>query len=189
MAFSNAAKAGAAVFIGTVQFAVLLIVAEAVRPSYSVSNNYISDLGANASSSSIFNSSIALLGILVLVGAYFFQKAYPWKPATSMIVLTGIGALGVGSFPEGSPFYLHPAFSLVTFLFAGLSALVTARFLRKPLFYFSLILGAIALAALLLYEADIYLGLGPGGMERMIAYPELLWGIGFGSHMMAMDER
>ncbi|MCX9076244.1 MAG: hypothetical protein OIN88_16610 [Candidatus Methanoperedens sp.] len=41
------------------------------------------------------------------------------------------------------------------------------------------------LAALVLYGSDIYLGLGPGGMERMIAYPVLLWGTGFGGYLMS----
>jgi len=42
--------------------------------------------------------------------------------------------------------------------------------------------------ALVLFDADIDLSLGRGGMERMIAYPELFWAVGFGSHLMGVSE-
>ena len=101
-----------------------------------------------------------------------------------MMALAGIGALGVGLFPETTGI-VHSIFSLVVFLFAGLSALVTARFQKKPLFYFSIILGLVTLAAEVLRIGNEYLGLGPGGMERMVAYPVLLWAVGFGGYLMA----
>jgi len=197
MAISNASKAGVAIFIGAVQFSIFLILAEIYYPSYNVSSNYVSDLGAtcptsgscviNQPTSMIFDTSIALLGLLILIGAYFLQRAFRLTPATVMVALSGIGALGVGLFPETTGI-VHSIFSLIVFLFAGLAALTTARFQKKPMFYFSIILGILTLIALLLYVADTYLGLGPGGMERMIVYPALLWSIGFGGHMMATED-
>ena len=41
-----------------------------------------------------------------------------------------------------------------------------------------------ALLALVLVLSTTYLGLGLGGMERMVAYPLLLWEVGFGSHII-----
>jgi hypothetical membrane protein len=197
MALSNASKAGVAIFIGAVQFSIGLILAEIYYPGYNVSTNYISDLGATCPSSGpcvineptslIFNSSVVLLGLLILVGAYYIQRGFRYKPATAMIALAGIGAVGVGLFPETTGLW-HGIFSLVVFLFAGLSALVTARFQRKPLFFFSIILGLFTLVALVLYTGSEYFGLGPGGMERMVVYPVLVWSVGFGGHLMAMDE-
>jgi len=120
-------------FVGVVQFGIFLILAESVSPTYSVSSNYVSDLGKLfPPSAPIFNSSITLLGLLVLAGAYFLQRAYKWKLATGVVALAGIGALGVGLFPEGSPFGLHGIFSFIVFLFAGLSAVVVSRFRRNP---------------------------------------------------------
>lgn len=196
MALSDASKAGVAIFVGAVQFSIGLILAEIYYPGYDVSANYISDLGAtcpasgpcviNQPTSNIFNFSIILLGLLTIVGAYFLQKAFRWKPASVMVAIAGVGAMGVGLFPETTGVW-HGIFSLVVFLFAGLTALVTARFQKKPMFYFSIILGLATLLALFLYVGSIYEGLGPGGMERMVAYPVLIWSIGFGGHMMAMD--
>ena len=197
MAISNASKAGVAIFIGAVQFSIFLILAEIYYPGYNVSTNYVSDLGAtcpnsgacviNEPTSMIFNASLALLGLLILLGAYFLQRAFRHAPATAMVALAGIGALGVGLFPETTGIG-HSIFSPIVFLFAGLAALTTARFQKKPMFYFPIILGILTLVALLLFVADAYLGIGPGGMQRMIAYPALLWSIDFGGHAMATED-
>lgn len=196
MALSNAAKAGVALFLGAVQFGIFLIVAEALYPGYSVSINYVSDLGATCPTSAtcviiqptatIFDTSIILLGLSILVAAFFLQRAFHWTPASLLIAVAGIGALGVGFFPETTGI-VHSIFSLIVFLFAGLSAIVTARFQKKPLFYFSVVLGFATLVALLLYVDGDYLGLGAGGMERMVVYPVLLWAIGFGGNLMGVE--
>lgn len=193
MALSNASKAGAAIFIGAVQFSIGVILAEISFPNYNVSTNYVSDLGAFCPStgpcviepsSIIFNSSIVLLGLLILVGAFFLNSAFRYKPATFIVAIAGVGAVGVGLFPETTGIW-HGMFSFIVFLFAGLSALVTARLQKKPMFYFSVVLGLFTLVALFLYVGSEYLGLGPGGMERMVMYPVLVWSVGFGGHMMA----
>ena len=210
MALSNASKAGVALFLGAVQFSICLILAEIYYSgygplnvsgsgnvtgyAYSVFNNYISDLGALCRSTCtavpsayLFDGSIILLGLLIIIGAYFLQRAYHWRPASILIAIAGIGAIGVGLFPETTGIW-HHIFSLITFLFTGLTAVVTARFQRKPMFYFSILLGLLTLAALFLYIGNEYAGLGPGGMERMVVYPVLVWSIGFGGHLMASED-
>lgn len=197
LAFTNATKAGLALFVGAIQFGIGLILAEIYYPGYNVSTNYVSDLGATCPSggtctiyqpsSDIFNGSIIILGLLVLLSAYFIQKSFAWKPATGLITIAGIGALGVGFFPETTG-VVHSIFSLIVFLFAGLSAIVTFWLQKPPLSYLSVILGAVTLFALFLYVGDIYLGLGAGGMERMVLYPVLLWATGFGGHLMGLED-
>jgi hypothetical protein len=44
------------------------------------------------------------------------------------------------------------------------------------------------LAALALFRSGTYLGLDKGGMERMIAYPALLWEVGFSSHLIGSSK-
>jgi hypothetical membrane protein len=201
MALSNASKAGVAVFVGTVQFGIFLVISEVLYSGYGTNGysmyaNYVSDLGANCPSSGacyippsalVYNTSVTLLGLLVLLGAYFLQKAFHWTPGTAMVVGTAVGAIGVGVFPETAGI-IHGIFSLVVFLFAGLNALVNARLQKKPMLYFSVILGLGTLAALVLYVGGNYLGLGAGGMERMVVYPVLLWGVGFSGHLMASED-
>jgi len=42
---------------------------------------------------------------------------------------------------------------------------------------------------LALFGGEVYLGLGVGGMERMILYPAMLWAIGFGAYLSAEENR
>jgi hypothetical membrane protein len=192
-------RAGATLFIGTVQFVTLMTVSEVLYSAnglggYSVSTNYISDLGANCSgggacyippSALLFNSSVAALGLLALLGAYFLLRASNAVLPSVMLSLTGVGALGVGLFPETAG-VLHDLFSLVAFFFAALSALVASRLQKPPASYMSLALGAVTLGTLVLYSSGAYLGLGAGGMERMVVVPAALWGVGFGGYLMSV---
>ena len=203
MGLSDAGKAGVALFVGVVQFALFEMIAEFVYPGYSVSANYISDLGPPCSNGVtcpshtswyIFDSSIALMGVCVLITAYFLYRYFRWKPITVLVAVAGIGALGVGIFNETAPFMLHDIFSVLTFMGIGLTALVSYRLQRPPLGYFSIILGLVTLVSMVLYVPDYgvsvggSLGIGPGGLERLIVYPVLLWSIAFSGHLMAMGE-
>jgi hypothetical membrane protein len=66
MAYSKEKVAGMLFFIAATQFVLGLTIAEALYPGYSVSDNYISDLGIGPSAV-IFNSSVFLLGLLILI--------------------------------------------------------------------------------------------------------------------------
>ncbi len=56
---------------------------------------------------------------------------------------------------------------------------------KQPLSSLSIVLGVFSLLALVLVGSETYLGLGLGGMERMVAYPLLLWEVGFGSQLIS----
>ena len=191
MASSDASRAGTAVFAGAVQFAVFLIMAQALYPDYSIHGNYISDLGATCDSlcvvsypaSTIFTASVILLGVFLVIGAYFFRRAFHSRVVPAMVVMTAVGAIGVGLFSEAFG-AVHALFSFIAFLFAGLTALCAFRYQRAPMNYFSIMLGAATLGALALYIPRVFLGLGPGGMESMVVYPVVLWGVAFGAHLM-----
>jgi hypothetical membrane protein len=191
MRTGDSKMAGALIFVASVQFTIAVTVAEAFYPGYSISQNYISDLGATCRTtcqileptSTIFNSSVIILGALLIVGAYFIKRAFHGRILPILIGLTGSGAIGVGVFPETAGM-AHHIFSLIAFVFAGLSALAAYRLEKPPLSYLSALLGVMTLGALGLYISNIFLGLGPGGMERMIVYPSLAWAIGFGGYLV-----
>ncbi|MFP3172082.1 MAG: DUF998 domain-containing protein [Acidilobus sp.] len=183
--------AGYSVFVGAAQFLILMIVAEAIYPGYSVSQNYISDLGnprlaPSTPHATIFNTSIILLGLLLIIGGSIL--AYKERGVTGrllgvLVAISGLGAAGVGFFPEGSPYDLHVISSLIVFLFASLASYPASLYRghRSPLWG---ALGTIGLVALALYIAKDYMGLGWGGMERMIVYPNLTWALGFSGSLM-----
>ena len=180
MQLDNKKIAGFLLFIGSISGILGIITAEALYPGYSTSENYISDLGVGPSAL-VFNSSVFLLGVLVVCGAYFIQKALNSRFFSLLVIITGVGAIGVGVFTEDAGI-LHTIFSLITFLFGGLSAIASSKLEKSPLSYTSIVLGAMSLVALGLFAVGIYFGLGKGGMERLIAYPVLLWAAGCGQY-------
>lgn len=186
MELDDTKVAGTLLFLGAVQFLIVLVVAEALYPNYSVSLNYISDLGVG-STALIFNSSVFLLGVLVVAGAYFIREAFKSNFLFIALILTGIGAMMVGLFPETAG-VMHTIASLITFLFGGLAAIVSYKVENPPFSYLSVVLGALGLVGLGLFASGNYLSLGVGGMERMIAHPVLLWAVGFGGHLVSQSK-
>ncbi len=186
--------AGLFLFIGATQFVLGMLIAEFLYPGYSVSMNYISDLGATCRttctiyqpSASIFNTSVSLLGILALVSSFFIWREFHNRLISILFGLSSIGMAGVGLFPETYGI-VHLIVSFMAFFFGGLSAIATYKLVKAPFAYLSLLMGMTCLIVLALFISGIFLGLGPGGMERMIAYPLLLWVIGFGGILMSSE--
>jgi hypothetical membrane protein len=179
MAFFNSRIAGAILFFGTAQFMVLLIAAEALFPNYSVAKNAISDLGVGQTAL-LFNSSISLFGLCALAFAYFLFKSGQGRIFPSLVAIAGASTLGVGLFPEDAG-VSHVIFSFFTFLFCAFSAIYAGARMKlpPPFSQISVFLGVFSLAALALSISRNYLGLGFGGMERMIVYPIIAWCLAF----------
>ncbi len=202
MPYSTEKAAGVIFFIAVTQFTLGFIISEALYPGYSVHDNYISDLGIGPSSI-IFNSSAFLLGLLSLVATYFLRHSPNFKTVNMLLLLMAIGAMGVGVFTKDFT-VAHGAVSSMAFFFGGLSAVASFKVLKKPLSLISIALGAMTLGALALfsigmvtsgsvtsteaYHSIFYLSLGPGGMERMIVYPLLIWLAGFAGHIVTKRE-
>jgi hypothetical membrane protein len=183
----NGKVAGTLIFVGAVQFILGMLIAECVYPNYSVANNYISDLGKlDKASAPVFNTSVFVLGLTVAASSYFLRHIVRNKVFLGFLILCGTGAMGVGIFPEDFG-VVHTVVSLIAFLFGALSAIVSHKYQKPPLSYFAVILGLTSLTALAMFATGIHLGLGKGGMERMIAYPMLLWAIGFGGHLQKSE--
>jgi hypothetical membrane protein len=182
MKYENKKIAGLLLIIGGVQCFLAITIAEALYPGYSISENWISDLGVGPSAL-IFNSSIFMLGVLGVAATYFIQRASNSKVLPILYAIASVGAMGVGLFTE-DVLILHSIFSLITFIFSGLSAIISYKMQKPPLSYLSVVLGTFSLLAIVLTFTGTYLGIGKGGMERMIAYPVLLWVVGFGGYLI-----
>jgi hypothetical membrane protein len=184
--------AGTLIFVGTAQFILFATVAEALYPDYSISNNYISDLGVGPSAP-LFNSSVLVLGLSVVASVYLLRHVYG-KHLVFLIFLflCGIGAVGAGLFPANLS-VIHQFFSMLAFLFGALSAVASLKIQKSPFSYIAAILGLFSLVAFAMFTFSEYLfyvhsvahyfNLGKGGLERMIAYPIFLWALGFGGHL------
>lgn len=184
------AVAGIGVFMG-------IITAEALYPAqYSTGVSMISDLGGSEPpnsvvlepSATIFNSVMTVGGATILVGTLCCWMAARRRVIAVPLALLGIGALGVGIFP-GDTGTVHAVFAQLTFIAGGVAAILSALVVGSPLRYLAVVLGAVPLVNLSLYIAlqdDWFVsGLGPGGLERWIAYPIVFWLVVFGGYLMA----
>ena len=180
----NLKIAGLLIGLGALYFIVAMMLSEALYPSYSISNNYISDLGVGPSAW-LFNSSIDLLGVLIVIGSYFLYRGLHDRVFVALVFIAGASAMGVGMFNENFG-AIHVLVSAAVFIAGSIAAIYFGVKWNKLLRYPSIILGVVSLVATALLEGGIYLGLGPGGMERMIVYPILLWAILFSGSLLTI---
>lgn len=179
---------GLIIFIAAVQLIICLMLAEATYPGYNVSENFISDLGVGPSPAYwIFNVSVFVFGLLAVYAAYLLDKVYNKRLNAILLVIAGIGAMGVGVFHEDLG-AIHVLMAFLAFFFGGLSAFFSYKLVKPPFAWASMILGIISITALVLQGAGVFLGLGHGGMERMIFYPVMLWAVGLGGYLMGEEE-
>jgi hypothetical membrane protein len=165
--------------VGVIAF-LSLTTAEALYPGYSTSGNMISDLGATGPpenlvvqpSATIFNTAVLVCGVLIILAAFFLFRSFRSR------------ALAISA-DHGN---LHSGFALLTFIVGAVAAILACRVVTAPFRYFSVVLGVVSLAVLVLYfilgDSSPLAGLGLGGMERWVAYPILLWVTGFGGYLL-----
>jgi len=134
----------------------------------------------------IFNSSVFLFGLAIVISSYYVRRIFRNLLISILVASAGVGAAGVGLFPETVPF-LHYAFSFTTFFFGALSAIASYKIQKSPLSYFSVLMGIVSLTASTLFVTENDLGLGIGGIERIIAYPIILWAASSGVHMIGQS--
>ena len=159
---------------------------------YSLSGNFISDLGALACGAdvcsplhAVMNASFLLQGVLIVIGALLVWPLFP-PGALSGAALLLVGASGLGVFVVGlapedaapGPHYLGAAENFLC-CNAGMAAMGVAmlawRREARVMGLAALGAGVTGLAGLGFLAAHIYLGLGVGGMERVAAYPFTIW--------------
>jgi len=170
------------IFIGTALFLFGIMISEVLYPGYQVTQ-VISDLGVGPTAW-LFNSTIFIFGIFLIISAYLLLNIGTNRYFTILLGLAGTGAILVGLIPEtqGVP---HVIAAAMVFLSGGLCALTGYRVFRGPFSLFSPVFGCITLVAMVLFASDLYPGLGIGGMERMMAYPLIIWAFGVGAYLMS----
>lgn len=183
MRYDDRTLAGLLLFIASTQFFLAMLIAVGTLPDYRDSSQAISALGVGPTAP-LFNTSIILLGLLSLAGAYFYHRTHGLKWLTIAFLLSGIGPIGVGMFPETVP-ALHAIFALISFVFGNLTAILVSTRVQAPYRYVCLTIGVLGLAALVLFVSGQFAGIGLGGMERLIVYPVLFWEASFGGYLMS----
>jgi hypothetical membrane protein len=173
-----------------------MMLAEFTFEGYSVSQNYISDLGAYAvMPAAFFNLSIITSGLMNIYAGYLFRRSMGVKWFGEAIMLVGVGTVLVGIFNESTIMAIHLVGAFMAFIFGGLATFLSAKHVYRPptsyLFYILTGITFFFLAVTLVgFSAHVggFLGLGQGGSERMIVYPTLISSIATGAYLAASSQ-
>jgi hypothetical membrane protein len=206
---------GAALWLaGTLLFVLAMVVVQLAwsgPPAYSLKANYISDLGNTGcgpwpSSTSarvcspwhdVFNGAIIVLGVFIPFGAILSRTAFPKRRSATvglgLLAIAGIGAMTVGFSPENVNLTVHTLGSVLAFLFGNLALIVLGFAMFRDTRWdgyraYSMFSGLIGLVALALFASHDYVGLGVGGMERLIVAPPLLWLLLASIHLLRIPQ-
>ena len=172
---------GTYLLVGVIQFGLLMQIAEFLYSGYSVSANYISDLGVGPEPGrTIFNGSAIVLGLLGSLAAMIIWRDLKPRGVAILLLISGLGTIGVGIFTEETG-AIHTVTSLVAFMPVALAAIWSFKVTKGVFRFASVVLGVWALVALIMLGSNTLLGLGVGGVERMVFYPDLFWTLGFGA--------
>jgi len=185
-------KAGLALMSGAIIFLFGIMVAEFTFEGYKVSQNMISDLGANRDlPAAIFNTSIIIFGISAMYTANIFRRVFKYHIFSLLIFLAGMGAIIVGIFNVNSILIFHYSGALMSFILGATAIIYSAKIIyNPPLSYLWIILGILSLLSIVLLFTcwppnNNCFGLGLGAVERLIVYPIIIWAIATGSYFVA----
>lgn len=169
-----------------------MILAQSQYPGYSLEDNYISDLGnfAHPVPAILFNTSIVIFGAMAVYAGLLVRDTIDrWLGV--LVALAGAGAVGVGVFSEGTVIAIHAIAALTVFSCGSLAIFRSAQVLYgRPVSYVFAVLGCVAVFSLALLIFDIgtgrsLLGIGIGGVERLVALPIVIWTVATGIFLAA----
>ncbi len=184
--------AGSCTLAGGLVFMLFNTIAEGLYPNYNVGTDALSALGYLGSNTALLWSGYVLAaGLLALSGMYllFYRSQFRLglgraKWVGLLFMLPGAGTILVSLFPANSGLgSLHLIGALIAFIFGGLSAVYAFKLTSAPFRYFSVVLGAAILVALVVsfVPTGVY-----GLLERLVVYPYILWAVAFGSYLLAV---
>jgi hypothetical membrane protein len=192
--FDNRTVAGVAFVALAAQFMTVIMLAAAMVPGYDFRGGAISDLGVFPETALLFNASLVLVGLLNLLGGYFFYRTHGKRWLLAVFAIAGVGAAGAGLFPLDTG-GLHGLFALLAFLFFNVQALGSATHLTGLVRGLSVLAGAVGVVFVVLMalgdagNAAAFGPIGHGGTERMIVYPVMLWLVALGGYLLGESDR
>jgi hypothetical membrane protein len=191
--------------LSSLYFLAQIVVGWVWHPPYSVIRNTISDLGNTACGRydgayvcsprhDLMNAAFIVLGVVMAVGSLLLYQEFKERDRREQraalvgftcMVISGVGVILVGSFPENTISALHITGAGLAIGVGNLGILVLGLVLPLPegLRGFMLFFGVTSITALVLFACHRDFGIGAGGMERIAAYPETLWLIRFGLYV------
>jgi hypothetical membrane protein len=186
-------------------FIVQIIVAATSTASFSLINNTISDLGNTvcgryderyvcSPDHGLMNTSFIVVGLTIIIGGLLFAYGEQGRWARFGfigLVLSGVGTIFVGLFPENSAGNYHALGASLPFLMGNVSLVILGLSLKltRMVSLATIASGTLGLAALILFITHNYGPLGLGGMERLVAYPQTIWMIIYGTGWLSLRKK
>ncbi len=196
-------------WLGAIQFFILQIVVQSRwTVPFSLATNNISDLGNTTCGSypaiagtlvcspwhALMNISFALQGVIIIAGSILARPIVKPSRVRSLVfwllIVTGVGLIGVGAFPENVNNLAHVICAGLQFVSGNVGILIfglaayrigAARLYAAA----SVALGVTGLAGTVLFALGIDLGVGLGTIERIAAYTLPIWLIAAGTLILA----
>ena len=182
-------------------FFVQLFAMHSFLGGFSIRYNTISDLGNTVCGPfggrhvcspyhNAMNISFVVLGLCQLVGARYIYKLLASGRLNAVsfgaLGISGIGTILVGLFPENTIGLIHGIGAGLPFFVGNVAIILLGFSLKVPklLKVYTLFTGLIAVVALILFVTQTYFGIGIGGLERLVAYPQTVWLIVVGAYSL-----
>jgi hypothetical membrane protein len=205
---SRSVTAGGIIWICAAQFFVAQVIAQSQWTTpFSLATNYISDLGNTTCGlypavtglyvcspwHTLMNISFSLQGVIILLGAVLARPVMAARGLGALVfpllVVTALGMLGVGLFPEDVNNRAHVASAGTQFITGNVAMIVfgiTASSVKlgRAFAVISVAFGVTGLLATAIFSQGYGLGLGIGGLERVAAYTLPVWLITAGARIV-----
>ena len=164
-----------------------------MAPEYSVRENAISDLGIISETAALFTLTLGAVGALSIIGGYFLFRE-DGRKGFLLHFLAGVGAIGAGvislNASVGAPRAVRSH---------GLPVLqpptsAAMRDVEGPLRAIAVVTGTLhhLLGGDVRQRCGVdrpFRAYGHGGLERMIAYPPMIWLFAYGSVLMSTSRK
>jgi len=151
-------------------------------------------VGGSFESGLLWNLSVFLFGLLIIVSVYFVHKALNSKLFSILLVVAGIGAIGAALFCGcyglllnliGDKPLLYYPFAVVGYLALGLCGIISYKFTRRPFSYFCLGLGLFSLIAFGVWISSFDISYSGTRMPSILVdYSQSLLLVGFGAYLI-----
>jgi hypothetical membrane protein len=175
-------------------FILLLFILEALYPGYSVHANAISDLLATTANTSIIGEPIGFaISIAWIAGGYYLLRRTGKKGLLILNLLPGTGFLLAVLSPENINVAIHSVGAVLAFFPGAIVMILAFRTIKTQFRYFSLFFGLVSFVGIVFefggyYSPLVQQTLGPGGWERVIVYPLLIWLVGYGNYLLTISK-
>jgi hypothetical membrane protein len=205
---------GWALVIGPIQFAVATLVEGALIPGYGLISHWISDLGAPPNNAPhfapgtslwwVFSVSLTLMAILIFIGLVGLRPLL-WDRRTGqltvvLVAIVALGSIGVAAWNEVDYLTLHSISALIAFGLGWVAMVVFGVYVwsdprwGRTWSILSVVGGLVSAVALVLYVIPTFAGRAnvpswiaavyPGGSERAIVLPLVIWIVAMGVQML-----